>query len=74
MGLLRVTGIIDLGQYWPIQDSDADTTKVLVGVNAGSFTYRAYRYRTVQEDFGISQCHGRGASTRLVTTISPRTR
>ena len=41
MGLLRVTGTIDLSQFWPAGDLDADTTKVLVGVKADSFTYQA---------------------------------
>jgi endonuclease YncB( thermonuclease family) len=41
MGLLRVTGTIDLAQFWPVGDSDADTTKVLVGINAGSFKFQA---------------------------------
>ena len=37
-GLLRVEGSVDLSQFWPDGDSDADTTKVLVQVDAGSFT------------------------------------
>jgi hypothetical protein len=41
MGLLRVTGSIDLSQFWPAGDSDADTTKVVVSVDAGSFRFRA---------------------------------
>jgi endonuclease YncB( thermonuclease family) len=41
MGLLRVSGTIDLSQFWPTGDSDADTTKVLVGVSSDSFRFQA---------------------------------
>jgi endonuclease YncB( thermonuclease family) len=40
MGLLRVTGTIDLAQFWPTGDSDADTTKILVGVSNTAFKFR----------------------------------
>jgi endonuclease YncB( thermonuclease family) len=36
-GLLRVTGKIDLSQFWPDGESDADTTKVTVGANGFAF-------------------------------------
>jgi len=39
MGLLRVSGTIDISQFWPSGDSDADTTKV--GVTADSFKFQA---------------------------------
>ncbi|HXJ01876.1 MAG TPA: thermonuclease family protein [Micropepsaceae bacterium] len=41
MGILRVTGSIDLGTFWPAGDSDADTTKILVNVEAGGFAFQA---------------------------------
>jgi endonuclease YncB( thermonuclease family) len=34
MGLLRVKGTIDTGQFWPQGTSDADTAVILVGVQA----------------------------------------
>jgi endonuclease YncB( thermonuclease family) len=38
-GLLAVSGTIDLGQFWPAGESDADTVKVLLsGSNAFRFT------------------------------------
>jgi len=40
IGLLRVTGTIDLAQFWPTGSSDADTTKILVNVGAGAFKFR----------------------------------
>jgi endonuclease YncB( thermonuclease family) len=40
-GLLRVHGVIDLGQFWPRGSSDADTTKVQLLISKGSFEFRA---------------------------------
>ena len=31
-GLLEVSGTIDLNQFWPAGESDADTVKVLRGI------------------------------------------
>lgn len=39
-GLLRVRGTIDVSQFWPVQNSDADTTKVIVQVEPDSFAYQ----------------------------------
>jgi len=40
MGLLRVKGTIDLGQFWPKGSADADTTKILVTVGRDAFQFR----------------------------------
>jgi endonuclease YncB( thermonuclease family) len=40
-GLLRIRGSIDLDQFWPYGDSDADTTKVKVTVGRSSFAFAA---------------------------------
>jgi endonuclease YncB( thermonuclease family) len=40
MGTLRITGVIDLKQFWPEGSSDADTTKVKLIVGEDSFMYR----------------------------------
>src|SRR5207302_11024008 len=37
MGLLRVKGTIDTGQFWPKGTSDADTAVILAGVDAFHF-------------------------------------
>lgn len=49
-GVLRVQGTIELDQFWPQGSSDADTTKVLVTVGAGSFRFAAdgRRFRTTR--------------------------
>lgn len=40
MGTLRIKGIIELNQFWPVGSSDADTTKIRLTVSADSFEYR----------------------------------
>jgi endonuclease YncB( thermonuclease family) len=40
-GLLRIRGAIELQQFWPDGEADADTAKIQVNVNANSFTYAA---------------------------------
>jgi endonuclease YncB( thermonuclease family) len=41
VGLLRVTGKIELAQFWPDGSADADTTKIKVIVSANSFEHAA---------------------------------
>lgn len=41
MGVLRIHGTIELGQFWPQRSSDADTSKIKVSVGEGSFAYSA---------------------------------
>ena len=40
MGMLRVNGTIDLNQFWPTGSGDADTTKIKLQVQDGSFEYK----------------------------------
>ena len=40
MGLLQVTGKIDLKQFWPNGESDADTTKVIVEIEKDAFKFQ----------------------------------
>lgn len=40
MGLLQVTGTIDLKQFWPNGESDADTTKVIVETEKDAFKFQ----------------------------------
>lgn len=40
MGLLQVTGKIDLNQFWPNGESDADTTKVIVETEKDAFKFQ----------------------------------
>jgi endonuclease YncB( thermonuclease family) len=41
MGLLKIEGAIDLAQFWPIGEADADTTKIQINVGEGSFSFAA---------------------------------
>jgi endonuclease YncB( thermonuclease family) len=74
-GLLEVKGTIDLAQFWPRGDSDADTSKVLVRVEDGAFRFRkdlASRFR-VTRVFDGAKIKGRGhrdaISTKGLVTI-----
>ena len=40
-GLLRIKGSIDLAQFWPEGESDADTTKIKVAVHPGGIEFAA---------------------------------
>jgi endonuclease YncB( thermonuclease family) len=39
-GLLELHGTIDITQFWPTGDSDADTTKVIVDIGDNAFQFR----------------------------------
>ncbi len=41
MGQLQIKGIIDISQFWPIDSSDADTTKMSLLVDENSFSFKA---------------------------------
>lgn len=40
MGTLMIEGTVDLSQFWPIGESDADTTKVVLTVAPGAVQYQ----------------------------------
>ena len=42
MGLLKVTGTLDVKQFWPAGTSDVDTTKVVLKVGADAFRYQPH--------------------------------
>lgn len=42
MGLLKVTGTVNLSQFWPHGDSDADTTKVILSTSADAFEFQPH--------------------------------
>jgi endonuclease YncB( thermonuclease family) len=39
MGLLKLSGTLDVAQFWPVGQSDADTTKVIVTVQGDAFRF-----------------------------------
>jgi hypothetical protein len=40
MGKLTIDGTLDLAQFWPEGESDADTAKVVINVEPGAIRYR----------------------------------
>ncbi len=51
MGLLQVTGKIDLKQFWPNGESDADTTKVIVETEKDAFKFQP----SLDQPFTVTQ-------------------
>jgi endonuclease YncB( thermonuclease family) len=49
-GLLKVAGTLDIDQFWPLGTSDADTTKILVGIGENAFQFRP----SPSEDFQVT--------------------
>jgi endonuclease YncB( thermonuclease family) len=41
-GILEVSGSIELSQFWPLGDSDADTTKIVLTTTTESFRFRPH--------------------------------
>jgi len=58
-GLLEVTGTIDLSQFWPSGESDADTVKVQVGTGSFRFAPRAGDPSSVTHAFEGAQVRGK---------------
>lgn len=61
-GLLEVRGTIDLAQFWPTGESDADTTKVLLSVGPDAFR--------LAPGAGTSNCAGARTSSSWTTAPS----
>ena len=64
-GTLRIRGTIDLAQFWPDGEADADTTKIKVEVGANSFAFAAdgKTFKATKVYFGA---FARGASNKEV--------
>src|SRR5690349_15919855 len=58
-GLLEVTGTIDLAQFWPSGQSDADTVKVQIAANAFRFRAQAGARAKVTHAFEGAQVQGK---------------
>ena len=63
-GLLKVAGSIDLNQFWPQGESDADTTKILVSVGGNAFQYRPNAGAAFQATHAFDQAKVRGKVTK----------
>jgi len=65
MGLLQIKGTIDLAQFWPDGESDADTTKIKVAVGPNSFRFAADG-KTFKPTKAFQGAHVVGKSTDTV--------
>ncbi|MGH9783901.1 MAG: thermonuclease family protein [Terriglobia bacterium] len=59
-GLLTVDGSIDLSQFWPQGEADADTTKILVRVSPGAFQFRPHATAPFQNTHAFDHAIVRG--------------
>lgn len=69
MGILRIKGQVELDQFWPVGESDADTTKIKLLVGDNSFEYKEtgtdeFKVTTVFRD-AVSK--GRGTTPVIKT-------
>src|SRR5215475_9122766 len=65
-GLLEVSGTLDLTQFWPAGESDADTAKVhLSGANAFRFREHPGDAFKITHAFDGAQVHGKGVKDAI---------
>ena len=73
MGTLRITGIIELDQFWPVRDSDADTTKIKLTVGDNSFEYKEDGATSFKKTTVFKDAISRGQGSRPVIKTSKKT-
>lgn len=73
MGTLRIHGIIDIVQFWPLGSSDADTTKIKLVVNTNSFEYRKTGSRKFYKTKAFVGAISRGQVSKEVISTSMKT-
>src|SRR5262249_13275398 len=61
---LKVAGSIDLNQFWPVGESDADTTKILVNVTGNAFQFRPNAAAAFQTTHAFDNAKVRGKVTK----------
>lgn len=72
MGTLRISGNIDLIQFWPVGSSDADTTKIKLVVNQQSFEYRKTGAKKFSKTSIYTGAVSRGQVSKEVITTSKK--
>ena len=68
---MRVKGTIDLIQFWPINSSDADTTKIKVTVDANSFQFAPDRIH-FKTTHAFDEAYVKGTSARKLIDAQNR--
>ncbi len=72
MGTLRIKGIIDIKQFWPIGSSDADTTKLKLIVGKSSFEYKGDHERKFSVTHVFDDAISKGQGSKPVINTSKR--
>ncbi|MBI5281346.1 MAG: thermonuclease family protein [Candidatus Solibacter usitatus] len=67
-GILRIQGTLDLKQFWPSGESDADTTKVLINVAPGAFTFQASKAAPAQPTSAFDDARLKGMGKKTIIT------
>lgn len=73
MGTLRINGIIDVNQFWPLDSSDADTTKIKLEIKKNAFSYKATGSGTFKKIKVFEGAKSLGKVTKEVITTSKKT-
>ena len=73
MGTLRISGIIELNQFWPQSSCDADTTKMKLVVGDNSFEYREDGAAVFKKTMAFKNAVSKGQGTKPVINTSVRT-
>ncbi len=60
MGLLKIIGRIELSQFWPEGESDADTTKIILSVTQDSFFFQRFEGGDFEPTSAFNQSYVRG--------------
>ncbi len=73
MGTLRIHGTIDLAQFWPVGESDADTTKIKLVVGKKSFEYKKEGASKFSATNAYKDAISKGQVSKQVITTSKKT-
>jgi endonuclease YncB( thermonuclease family) len=72
MGTLKINGTIDLNQFWPIGNSDADTTKINLNVSASTFEFKKENQKKFYKTKAYIGAISKGKGSREVIHTSKK--
>jgi endonuclease YncB( thermonuclease family) len=73
MGTLRIQGLIDIAQFWPVGSSDADTTKIKLIVGKDSFKYKEKGSKSFKATKVYEGAKSKGTITSEVIKVKKKT-